>query len=177
VEASNELASALLGAMSVKDPSKMTVVFTKGYAPPEQILGRPEPRSDLFALAATLYHLATGKEPSGYHTAKEIEALLKAPASPIAPQDRWFFELLRINLAESPEERYYSAAEFKADLEREAVTKEVICPSCRQVNEVRQPYCSRCAEPLTPLGRSCRHCGKEGRMGCRWCIYCGKRVG
>jgi serine/threonine-protein kinase len=163
--------------MSAKDLSKMTVVYTPGYAPPEQMVGRPEPRSDLFALAATLYHLATGNEPNGSHTAEEIGALLSDPACPIAPHDRWFFELLRINLAESPEDRYFSAAEFKADLEKRRVTREATCPNCGTVNEVRRPFCAGCAEPMTPLGIPCRHCGKEGRMGCRWCIYCGKRLG
>lgn len=31
-----------------------------GYAPPEQWQGRPEPRSDIFALGATIYNLLTG---------------------------------------------------------------------------------------------------------------------
>jgi serine/threonine protein kinase/ribosomal protein L40E len=37
---------------------------TVGYAPPEQYRGSSEPRSDVYALAATLYHLATGDDPS-----------------------------------------------------------------------------------------------------------------
>ena len=137
----------------------------------------PETRSDLFALAATLYHLATGKEPNGFQTAEEIGELLSDPACPIAPQNRWFFELLRINLAESPEDRYYSAADFKVDLERQRITKEVLCPKCKTVNEVRRPFCSGCAEPMTAPGLPCHNCGKENRLGCRWCIYCGKRLG
>ena len=54
-------------------------VYTEGYAPPEQIVGKPEPRSDLFALAGTLYHLATGKAPEGFYTAKELETQLGDP--------------------------------------------------------------------------------------------------
>ena len=39
--------------------------FTLQYAPPEQIDGHPtDARSDLFALAATLYHLVTGQPPA-----------------------------------------------------------------------------------------------------------------
>ena len=163
--------------MSENAPRKMTVVYTEGYAPPEQMVGRPEPRSDLFALAATLYHLATGKEPNGVHTADEIGELLSDPACTIPSQDRWFFELLRINLAESPQDRYYSAAEFKVDLEKRSVTQEVACPKCKAVNEVRRPYCGKCAEPLTGPAAPCHHCGKTNRMGSRWCIYCGNRLG
>ena len=49
-----------------------TKVYTEGYAPPEQIIGKPEPRSDLFALAGTLYHLATGHAPDGFFTGREL---------------------------------------------------------------------------------------------------------
>jgi serine/threonine-protein kinase len=155
----------------------MTVVFTQGYAPPEQMVGRAEPRSDLFSLAATLYHLATGKEPNGCDTADEIRALLNDPAAPILPQDRWFFELLRINLAADPNDRYYSAAEFRADLERRCVTTHMHCPKCRTVNKVRTPYCVRCAAPLTETDPyPCRGCGATNRLGNRCCIHCGNRL-
>jgi serine/threonine protein kinase len=36
---------------------------TDGYAPPEQYRGRPAPRSDVFAAAATTYHLLTDDDP------------------------------------------------------------------------------------------------------------------
>ncbi len=42
---------------------KSSVYGTVGYAPPEQYQGQSEPRSDVYALAATLYHLATDDDP------------------------------------------------------------------------------------------------------------------
>lgn len=39
---------------------------TQGYAAPEQYRGESEPRSDVYALAATLYHLATDDDPRGH---------------------------------------------------------------------------------------------------------------
>src|SRR6266849_5707779 len=43
-----------------------TALGTPGDAPPEQYQGNAEPRSDLYALAATLYHLVTDRDPTDY---------------------------------------------------------------------------------------------------------------
>ncbi len=40
-----------------------TMIGTEGYSPPEQYRGAAEPRGDLYALAATLHHLLTGRDP------------------------------------------------------------------------------------------------------------------
>ncbi len=45
---------------------KSSVYGTVGYAPPEQYKGQSEPRSDVYALGATLYHLATDDDPRGH---------------------------------------------------------------------------------------------------------------
>jgi predicted Ser/Thr protein kinase len=153
-----------------------TRVYTEGYAPPEQIVGKPEPRSDLFALAATLYHLATGKAPEGFYTAKELEGQLADANSPLPQQHRWFFELLKVNLSEDVNDRYFSAREIKQDLERQCVTKEVKCPQCQTANAVRQPYCVKCAAALTDPTAGCGSCGKNNRLGSRYCIHCGNRL-
>lgn len=48
------------GQVGLKKPD---VYGTVGYAPPEQYQGRSEPRSDVYALAATMYHLLTDDDP------------------------------------------------------------------------------------------------------------------
>jgi serine/threonine protein kinase len=156
--------------------SSKTRVYTEGYAPPEQIIGKPEARSDLFALAGTLYHLATGKPPEGFYTARELADQLGAGNGAINREKRWFFELIKINLAEDANDRYFSAHELKADLEKRTVTVEQPCKACGAINKVRDPYCVRCSQPLTEVTPPCNHCGKTNRMGSRFCIHCGNRL-
>jgi serine/threonine protein kinase len=163
-----------LGRTQKERSMAKTKVYTEGYAPPEQIIGKPEPRSDLFALAGTMYHLATGKPPDGYHTQNEIESQLGAGSIPA--DQRWFYDLIRINLAEDINERYFTAKDIKTDLEKRRVTTDVACAKCKHTNKVREPYCAKCAEPLTDATPPCYHCGKTNRMGSRCCIHCGNRL-
>jgi hypothetical protein len=43
-----------------------TVTGTFGYMPPEQLMGRVSPQSDLYALGATLLYAVTGREPTDF---------------------------------------------------------------------------------------------------------------
>ncbi len=165
-----------LGRTQKEKLAAKTKVYTEGYAPPEQIIGRPEPRSDLFALAGTMYHLATGKAPEGSFTAREIETQLGEANGQIPDDRRWFFDLIKTNLAEDVNDRYFSAREIKADLDKRQVTREVACAKCQHINKVREPYCGKCAEPLTDPTPPCHQCGKSNRMGSRCCIHCGNRL-
>jgi serine/threonine protein kinase len=45
------------------DAKHVSVYGTVGYAPPELYRGEAEPKSDVFSLAATMYHLISGDDP------------------------------------------------------------------------------------------------------------------
>jgi serine/threonine protein kinase len=74
-------------AKSVADQTRHSAVhsvrgYTRYYAPLEQIQGTgTDPRSDLYALAATLYHLMTGEPPPDALT--RVAALLSGQPDPL----------------------------------------------------------------------------------------------
>ena len=46
-----------------KEEKGVTAVGTMGYAPPELFSGNVEPRSDIYSLGSTMFHLMTGADP------------------------------------------------------------------------------------------------------------------
>ncbi len=85
-----------------------TRVITAGYSPPEQYFGRPEIRSDLYALGATLAHLVTGVRPRPLVTS--------VPSQQGAPVSQSFDALIAQLTAHSPQERPPSARAVRHSL-------------------------------------------------------------
>jgi serine/threonine-protein kinase len=78
-----------------------TRVVTAGYSPPEQYFGKPEVRSDLYALGATLAHLVTGVRPRPLITS--------VPSQQGADINETFDALISSLTAHSPSERPQNA--------------------------------------------------------------------
>jgi len=100
-----------------------TILGTFHYMAPEQLEGKEaDARSDLWALGATLYEMATGKRPfEGASQVSLISSIMKdkprplvelQPTSPAA-LDRLIHECL----AKDPEDRRQSAGDFKRELD------------------------------------------------------------
>lgn len=98
------------------------ILGTLSYMAPEQLEGKkPDPRTDIFALGATLYEMATGRKPfSGTSQASVISAIMKeepvpiAQLQPVAPPalDR----IVRTCLAKNPEDRWQAARDVALQL-------------------------------------------------------------
>jgi nucleotide-binding universal stress UspA family protein len=92
------------------------------YMAPEQVLGvRCDPRSDVFALGALLYELATGRLPFGHpSTVRQLRRrLYRDPVPPraIAPETpAWLQEIILHCLEIDARARYESAAQVAFDL-------------------------------------------------------------
>jgi len=89
---------------------RKTAIGTEGYAPLEQYRGYPEPRSDLYALGATMYHLLTGMDIKALDF-KPVRTLNTA----ISPaMERILAKALQLK----PEDRFAHAAEMREALEQ-----------------------------------------------------------
>ena len=103
-----------------------SIVGTAQYLSPEQAKGgEVDPRSDLYSLGIVLYELLTGKTPFEGDTPVEIamKHLSTAPKPPskLRPDIPPELDMVVLRaLAKNPDDRYQSADEMEADLDRVA---------------------------------------------------------
>ncbi len=109
------------GLVKLFDPSMKTTIgaraVTPGFAPPEQYgQGSTDPRTDMYALGATLYNITTNQLPmesirrmvgGKLKTAHEVNPEIPEPLS----------RIIEKAMALEPHERYQNAPEFKAALQ------------------------------------------------------------
>jgi hypothetical protein len=118
------LAKGARGASTQASQDRSLYGFTLRYAPPEQIeWSGTDARSDLYALGATLFHLLTGVQPPT--SLERATALLAGRADPLkAPRtlnpqvDETFSHVIVRAMALAPADRYASATDMRAALER-----------------------------------------------------------
>src|SRR4051794_30401518 len=103
-----------------------SIVGTAQYLSPEQARGgEVDPRSDLYSLGVVLSELLTGKTPFDGETPVEIAmkhlSTTPKPPSKLRPDVPRELDMVVMRaLAKNPDERYQSADEMEADLERVA---------------------------------------------------------
>ncbi len=102
--------------------AKGTILGTIHYMSPEQVEGREaDPRSDIWALGAVLYEMATGQRPfEGESSASIIGAILKDTPSPVSSRTPLspplFDRIVQRCLAKSPDDRCQSAKDLHDEL-------------------------------------------------------------
>lgn len=86
---------------------------TPGYAPPEQYQGNADPRSDLYALGATLHHLLTNNDP------RNSPPFNYSPVRTLNPQLSSEVEsVVERALRNDINQRYQSASAMKSDIDQ-----------------------------------------------------------
>jgi len=149
----------------------VTAIGTMGYAPPELFAGNVEPRSDIYSLGATMFHLLTNHDPQDnplliFDFTKNPRPRQLNPA--ITPEME---EMICRSVEHRPENRFGSAKVFGMELHNHL----------RRLREERQGEAisipSLPFELQKPFGEvhNCNHCGRELAADDAFCAYCGTR--
>ncbi|HYE65655.1 MAG TPA: FHA domain-containing serine/threonine-protein kinase, partial [Pyrinomonadaceae bacterium] len=148
----------------------VTAVGTMGYAPPELFSGKVEPRSDIYSLGATMFHLLTGSDPQDNPLL--IFDFNKNPRPrQINPAISTEMEQVLMRAVEyKPEGRFRSAAEMRAVL-------------ATHLDKLRAGEVSYGATPAQSLGGEtvavemvfCGFCGGRIAADDVYCAHCGAR--
>ncbi|MBA2682282.1 MAG: protein kinase [Ktedonobacteraceae bacterium] len=100
-------------ARTFQSQRQATIIMTLGYAPPEQLHAMPEPRSDIYALGATIHRLLTRHD--AVNNKPNIFSF--PPVRSLRPDISIGFEqILTKALAPNVEQRWFSAEEMERAL-------------------------------------------------------------
>jgi serine/threonine protein kinase len=151
----------------------VTAVGTMGYAPPELFSGKAEPRTDIYGLGATMFHLLTGSDPQDnplliFDFTKNPTPRQINPA--ISNEIEW---ILMRAVEYEPERRFRSAAEMRDALAQHverlragAVTYGVVRGAQQQQQQqsmstlaVERVFCGFCGKSISSEDVFCPHCG------------------
>jgi serine/threonine-protein kinase len=148
----------------------VTAVGTMGYAPPELFSGKVEPRSDLYSLGATMFHLLTGSDPQD-NPLLIFDFTKNPPPRQINPAISTEMERILMRAVEyKPEGRFRSAAEMRdalaAHLERlRAGEVSYGSTPAQQLGgetvSVEMVYCGFCGGRIAADDVFCAHCGQR----------------
>lgn len=97
-------------ARTVQSQRQATIIMTIGYAPPEQMQGNPEPRSDIYALGSTLHRVLTQHDAANNKPTIFTFPPVRALRSDITPG---FERIIMKALAPAVEQRWNNAAEME----------------------------------------------------------------
>ncbi|HEY8561555.1 MAG TPA: protein kinase [Pyrinomonadaceae bacterium] len=151
-----------------KEEKGVTAVGTMGYAPPELFSGNVEPRSDIYSLGSTMFHLLTGADPQSNPLL--IFDFQKNPRPrQISSQLSDQIEQILMRAVEyNAEARFASAAEMRdalqdhlQNLKTGKVTYGVkVAPSNRAFSE-QAVFCGFCGKQIVATDVFCAFCGAQ----------------
>lgn len=155
-------------SISQREEKGVTAVGTMGYAPPELFSGNVEPRSDIYSLGSTMFHLLTGADPQSNPLL--IFDFQKNPRprqinSQISDQ----IERIIMRAVEySSESRFSSASEMRMVLDEHLgnlssgnVTYGVTAVPASVSLENQSVFCGFCGQRIVATDLFCAFCGAK----------------
>ncbi len=97
-------------ARTFQSQRQSTIIMTIGYAPPEQLHGMPEPRSDIYALGATLHRVLTHHDAANNRPSIFSFPPIRVLRPDISPA---FEQMLMKALAPQLEQRWNTATDME----------------------------------------------------------------
>jgi serine/threonine-protein kinase len=154
--------------ISQREEKGVTAVGTMGYAPPELFSGNVEPRSDIYSLGSTMFHLLTGADPQSNPLL--IFDFQKNPR-PRQINSRLSDQMERILMRAveyNAEARFGSAAEMKAVLEEHLAKLRTgnvtygVSEAPVSVSLANQSvFCGFCGQRIVATDLFCAFCGAK----------------
>ncbi len=123
---------------SLAETQGAAIVGTLPYMSPEQLQGKPaDARTDVYALGAVLYEMATGRRPFPQEqTSPLIAAIVTETPKPArelnAQVSKGLEAIIRKAMENSPQQRYQSAKKMREDLARLGVQGSVLAAQKRK---------------------------------------------
>src|SRR5215469_13376748 len=175
----------------------VTAIGTMGYAPPELFSGKVEPRSDIYSLGATMFHMMTGTDPQDNpllifdFTKNPRPAQLNSAITPDMER------ILIKAVAHKPEDRQSSALELRRVLEEHSQRLQgnsaqrsapstappkpdavASVPAGSPASVSRQAVGQAVGQPAAELAADwvfCGRCGEKIATDDQFCPHCGTR--
>jgi len=151
-----------------KEEKGVTAVGTMGYAPPELFSGNVEPRSDIYSLGSTMFHLLTGADPQSNPL-----LIFDFDKNPRPRQ-------INSSLSDGIEQILMKSVEYNADgrFSSSAEMRDVLVEHLRNLIAGKVTYgISETPAPVSLADQSvfCGFCGQKIVATDMFCAFCGAK--
>lgn len=150
-----------------KEEKGVTAVGTMGYAPPELFSGNVEPRSDIYSLGSTMFHLLTGADPQSNPLLIFDFNKNPRPRQINSSLSDQMEQILMRSVEYNSEQRFASAAEMRDELIRHLGNLKKGTVTFGVVSNVGA------GQPLSNVPVFCGFCGQKIVATDMFCPFCG----